>query len=278
MIYLSTMKTPYLFFLLLLIGISCTEGVDETGDKQIMDLFANKSIVDLTHEYSDETVYWVTAEEFELDTVAYGDTEGGYFYSAFNFSTAEHGGTHVDAPIHFAKNKQSVDEIPLEKLMGPAIKINVKDKVMDNPDYQVLVEDFESWEKDHGTAIPDKSIVLLETGFSSYYPDKKKYLGTDQRGEEALDKMHFPGLSPEAASWLVDNRNINAIGLDTPSIDYGQSKDFKSHVILMTEDIPAFENLTNLDQLPEVNFNVIALPIKIKGGSGGPLRIVGILN
>ena len=232
------------------------------------------TIVDLTHEFSEETVYWVTAREFDLDTVFQGQTEKGYYYSAYDFSTAEHGGTHIDAPIHFASGTQSVDEIPLERLMGPAIKIDVSAKAKGQSDYLVLVEDLENWESNEGMEIPDGSIVLLETGHSSYYPDKKKYLGTENRGEEAVAELHFPGLHPDAAQWLVDNRNINAIGIDTPSIDYGQSEFFQSHVILLSENIPAFENLTNLDQLPSKDFEIIALPMKIKGGSGGPLRIV----
>jgi kynurenine formamidase len=126
--------------------------------------------------------------------------------------------------------------------------------------------------------IPDGSIVLLETGYSKFYPDKIEYLGTDQRGPDAIKLLHFPGLSPEAAKWLVEKRNINAIGLDTPSIDYGQSTGFESHVTLLSKNIPAFENLTNLDQLPSKDFQVIALPMKIKDGSGGPLRIVAIVQ
>lgn len=256
---------------------SCADQIQDQTQAG-MGLFDGKTIVDLTHDYSDETVYWVTADEFDLDTVAYGDTEGGYFYSAFNFSTAEHGGTHVDAPIHFVKNAISVDELPLERLIGDAIKIDVKDKVANNRDYQIGIQDLTDWEEEHGMSIPEGSIVLLETGFSNHYPDKMTYLGTVQRGHEALDKMHFPGLSPTAATWLVDNRNIASIGLDSPSIDYGQSTDFQSHVILLSENIAVFENLTNLDQLPSIGFTIIALPIKIKGGSGAPMRIIGIVG
>ena len=241
------------------------------------DFIQGRSIIDLTYEFSDQTVYWVTAQEFDLDTVAYGETEKGYFYSAFNFSTAEHGGTHIDAPIHFARDRQSVDEIPLDRLMGPAIKVDVTDNAGDNPDYQVTVWDLQRWEERHDQKIPDGSIVLIETGFGAHYPDKGAYLGTCERGHSALDKMHFPGLSPEAASWLVNNRNIKSIGLDTPSIDYGQSTDFQSHVILLSENIPAFENVANLDQLPSQGFEVIALPMKIAGGSGGPLRIIALV-
>ncbi|PQB05895.1 cyclase [Aureitalea marina] len=236
---------------------------------------AQESILyDLSHSYSDETVYWVTARQFELDTVFAGDTDKGYYYSAYDFTTAEHGGTHLDAPIHFAKGKQAVDEVPLEKLIGPAIKIDVSKKAWDNPDYLVSVDDLVSWESDQGTPIPEGSIVLLYTAHSRHYPDALKYLGTDQRGDDAIALLHFPGLSPEAAQWLVDNRKINAIGLDTPSIDYGQSSLFESHVILLGENIPVFENLTNLQDLPASGFEIMALPMKIEGGSGAPLRVV----
>ncbi|WP_188374866.1 cyclase family protein [Winogradskyella haliclonae] len=230
-------------------------------------------IIDLSHTFSEETVYWVTAKEFKLDIVAKGDTDKGFFYAANNFETAEHGGTHIDAPIHFSKGKQSVEEIPLNKLIGQAIKVDVTANASNNPDYLISVKDFTNWEKTNGT-IPEGAIVLLETGHSKHYPDKLKYLGTDQRGPEAVKLLHFPGLSSEAATWLVENRNINAIGIDTPSIDYGQSEYFKSHVILLSENIPAFENITNLDQLPLKDFEVIALPMKIKDGSGAPLRII----
>lgn len=235
-------------------------------------------IVDLSHDYSKETIYWVTAKEFELDTVHMGETEQGFYYSANNFSTAEHGGTHIDAPIHFVKGGQTVDEIPLEKLIGPAIKIDVSEKAIQDVDYLIGIEDFVNWEAQQQMVIPEGSIVLLQTGHSTYYPLKEKYLGTDQRGAEAVALLHFPGLSAEAASWLVEKRNINAIGIDTPSIDFGQSQDFKSHVILLSKNIPAFENLTHLDQLPNKDFEVIALPMKIKGGSGAPLRIVAMLK
>ncbi|WP_324720821.1 cyclase family protein [Salinimicrobium sp. HB62] len=237
---------------------------------------SNYEIVDLSHEFSEETIYWVTAKEFDLDTVFMGDTEKGYYYSAYDFATAEHGGTHLDAPIHFAKGMHSVEQIPLENLLGSAIKIDVSEKALKDKDYQVSVNDLVAWEKQHGK-IPDGSIVLLQTGYSQFYPDKEKYLGTRERGEEAVKLLHFPGLSPGAAKWLVNNRKIKSIGIDTPSIDYGQSELFESHVVLLSENIPVFENLTALEKLPAKDFDVIALPMKIKGGSGGPLRIIALL-
>ncbi len=275
---MKTILTILLIIFFVLAGCSNKSDQSQKPPISTQNQSLQGQIIDLTHVFSDETIYWVTAKEFELDVVAKGETDKGYYYSANNFATAEHGGTHIDAPIHFSKNGQSVDEIPLKKLMGNAIKIDVSAKVSNNRDYQISVEDFTNWEKKENIQIPDGSIVLLQTGFSKFYPDKVKYLGTDQRGIEALKYLHFPGLSPEAAKWLIENRKIHAIGIDTPSIDYGQSQYFTSHVTLMTQNIPAFENLTNLDKLPKKGFLVIALPMKIKGGTGGPLRIVALLH
>jgi len=141
----------------------------------------------------------------------------------------------------------------------------------------VTIADLTNWERANGR-IPRGAIVFLRTGFGKHYPDRKKYLGTDERGPAAVAKLHFPGLHPDAARWLMTNRSIKAIGLDTASIDFGQSTKFESHQILFERNVPAFENVANLDKLPLRGFSVIALPMKIKGGSGGPLRIVGYLN
>jgi len=233
-------------------------------------------VIDLTYAFDANSVYWPTAEQFKLETDFEGVTDKGYFYSAYRFSAAEHGGTHLDSPVHFAKGHLTVDELPLDRLMGSAIVIDVTTKCATNPDYLVSVADFENWEKQNGRIAPD-TIVLLRTGFGKFYPDRKKYLGTDERGADAVPKLHFPGLDPEAARWLTQNRSIKAIGLDTASIDRGQSTLFESHRILFDKNIPAFENVANLDQLPVKGFSVIALPMKIKGGSGGPLRIVALL-
>jgi len=233
--------------------------------------------IDLSHDFSADTIYWPTAERFKLDTVAAGINDKGYYYSAYQFSAAEHGGTHIDAPIHFAEGHNTVDQIPLTRLIGPAIKIDVSAKAAADRDYQISSSDFEAWEKQHGR-IPDDSIVLLQTGWSAYWPDRLKYLGTDKRGDAAVAELHFPGLAPEAARWLTENRKIKAVGLDTASIDYGQSQMFETHRILMAQDIPAFENVANLERLPASVSMVIAMPMKIRGGSGGPLRIIALVQ
>ena len=238
--------------------------------------FSSQRIVDLYYAFDASSVYWPTAETFHLEKDFEGMTDKGYYYSAYRYSAAEHGGTHIDAPVHFAKGRNTVDEIPLDQLIGPGIVVDVTKQCDKNPDYLVSESDFKNWERRHGK-IAAGTIVLLRTGFGKFYPDRKKYLGTDQRGAGAVPKLHFPGLHPNAARWLTQNRQIKAIGLDTASIDYGQSTLFESHRTLFAKDIPALENVANLDKLPVTGFSVIALPMKIKGGSGGPLRIVAII-
>ena len=232
--------------------------------------------IDLTHSFDGDTIYWPTAPSFSIKSDFKGHTEGGYYYEANTFTTAEHGGTHLDAPIHFAEGKWTAEQVPLSRLMGPAVVIDVTKACANDRNYRVQVDDFLAWERQHGK-LPDGAIVLLNTGFSKYWPDREKYMGTAERGAEAVKKLSFPGLHPDAASWLVANRKIHALGLDTPSIDYGKSTGFESHVILFEANIPAFENVANLHRLPPQGAYVIALPMKIKGGSGGPLRIIARL-
>lgn len=240
-------------------------------------VFPTGTVVDLSYAFDSKTIYWPTAEPFSLQKDFAGVTDKGFYYSAYKYSAAEHGGTHVDAPVHFAEGRQSVDQIALDQLMGPGIVVDVAKQAENNHDYRITTEDLLTWEKRNGKIAPG-TILMLRTGFGKFYPDRKKYMGTDERGPAAVAKLHFPGLHPEAARWLVENRSIKAIGLDTPSIDYGQSTLFESHRILFDKNIPAFENVANLEKLPTKGFSVIALPMKIKGGSGGPLRIVAIMK
>jgi kynurenine formamidase len=232
--------------------------------------------IDMTYVLDENTIFWPTARPFELEVVSAGFTDAGYYYGANNFCTAEHGGTHIDAPIHFADGRQTVDEIPLDHLVGPAIVLDASRAAEANSDYLIGVGDLEAWEAEHG-AIPDGSILLLRTGWGARWPDRGRYLGTTKTGEEAVPELHFPGLDPAAASWLVENRNIDAIGIDTASIDYGQSTLFETHRILLAENIPAFENVASLDRLPETGSYVLGLPVKMARGTGSPVRLVGVI-
>ena len=231
------------------------------------------TIVDLTHAYDADTIYWPTEAGFQLEEVAHGITEKGYFYAANRFCAAEHGGTHLDAPIHFFEGGHAADEIPIEQLIGLAVVVDVSARCAGDRDYRVQIEDLRAWEEEHGR-LPEGAIVLLRTGWDERWADREAYLGTALTGPEAVPELHFPGLHPETARWLTQERTIKAVGLDTPSIDYGQSELFESHVILFEAGVPAFENVAELARLPPKDFVVAALPMKIRGGTGGPLRIV----
>ena len=237
-------------------------------------LLSNR-LVDLTHSLNAQTLYWPTSPStFKLDRLSYGRTEGGWFYSANSFSAPEHGGTHLDAPIHFAEGRQTSDKIPLESLMGPAVVIDISAKAAANSDYRLTREDVLAFERRHGRIRPG-TIVLLRTDWSKRWPNRKRYFGDDTPNETS--RLHFPSFGEGAARLLVENRNAKALGADVASIDYGQSKDFIVHRIAAERNVPGLENLTNLDQLPPTGASVIALPIKIEGGSGGPARVIALV-
>lgn len=233
--------------------------------------------LDLTHSFSAETIYWPNAEHFKLEKVYDGHAAGGYHYSANRYAAAEHGGTHMDAPIHFDIKGETVEKIGIDQTIGPGIVVDVTRNASADRDYRVSPHDFLAFEAKEGR-IPKGAIVLIRTGYDRFWPNPRQYLGTDERGEAAIRKLHFPGLSPEGARWLVEQRGIRAVGLDTASIDYGQSQLFESHRILALHSVPIFENLTGLDQLPARGALVVALPMKIEGGSGAPLRAAAFVS
>jgi kynurenine formamidase len=231
-------------------------------------------LVDLTYPFDDSTVYWPTARRFHLDPVAHGKTPGGWWYAANDFCAAEHGGTHLDAPIHFAEGRWTADEVPLDRLRGPAAVVDVSATAAADPDLLVGVRQLEADEAAHGR-IPDGAMVLLRTGWGRYWPDTERYLGTAARGD--VEHLHFPGLSDEAARWLLRERRIRGVGIDTASIDRGQSRDFRAHRVLGEANALIFENLANLEALPARGAVFLGLPMKIRGGSGGPLRAIALL-
>ncbi|HWP66322.1 MAG TPA: cyclase family protein [Candidatus Limnocylindria bacterium] len=234
-------------------------------------------VIDLSHAYDADTVYWPTESGFVLEKKHDGVTAAGYYYAANRFCSPEHGGTHLDAPVHFGKDRRAVDAIPVSQLIGPGVVIDVTDACARDRDYQVRVDDIVAWERQHGK-IPRGAIVFLRTGFGRFWPDRVRYMGTAERGAAAVAKLHFPGLAPDAARFLAVERRIGAVGIDTPSIDHGPSTTFATHVLLSEHEVPALENVANLEPLPARGFTAIALPMKIRGGSGGPVRIVAVLS
>jgi kynurenine formamidase len=231
-------------------------------------------LLDLTYPLDDQTVFWPTNKPFTWEKAAWGKTAAGYWYASGDFSMSEHGGTHIDAPIHFAEGKLSVDAILLQNLVAPAVVIDVRAAVEQDRDYRLTVRDIETWESRHGS-IPTGAVVLMLTGWGKRWPDKNRYLGSDTPSDPKT--LHFPGFSKEAADFLVTNRKVDGIGIDTPSIDYGPSRDFIVHQIVNGADRYGLENIANLHRLPPRGTTLVSLPIKIKGGTGGPVRIMAIL-
>jgi kynurenine formamidase len=233
------------------------------------------TIVDLSHSYGSKTLYWPTSpSRFQKTTLSYGESESGYFYSAFSICTPEHGGTHLDAPLHFAKEGYSTDKVPLENLIAPAVVIDVSDKAEADNNYLLSADDVLAFEKQHGSISPG-SIVLLRTGWSRYWPDARSYLGDDTPGDAS--NLVFPSYGEDAARLLVEEREVAILGVDTASTDFGQSQDFVVHRVAAARQVSNLENLTNLDRLPPTGSLVMALPMKIEGGSGGPVRVVALI-
>lgn len=267
-------------FLALFVSAGCSlEPVPERAVRTASQIafpgLSDARMVDLTHPFDERTLYWPTSPAaFEQDTLAFGATEGGWFYSSFAYSSPEHGGTHLDAPIHFAEGRRAVHEIPLEQLIGPAVVLDVSAQATADPDYRLTREDVRAFEEAHG-AIPRGAIVLLRTGWDARWPDPASYLGADTPGDAS--DLHFPSYGVEAARFLVEERGAAALGADVASIDYGASKDFAVHRLAMAANVPGLENLANLGELPPTGALVIALPMLIRGGSGAPLRAIAFV-
>ena len=241
---------------------------------QAVDL-ARYRLVDLTHAFGPSTLFWPTATTgFTHEQLSYGPTPGGWFYSSYAYAAPEHGGTHLDAPIHFNKDGITSDRIPLERFIGPAVVIDVSGQAAKDPDYRLTRADVMAWEADHGR-ITRGAIVVLRTGWAARWPDARRYLGDDTPGDAS--RLHFPSYGEDAARLLVTERQVAALGADVASIDYGASKDFIVHQIAAAAGVLGLENLADLSALPPTGATIIALPMKIEDGSGGPLRAIALV-
>jgi len=265
---------PLVLFVVVVWFTACQTSSNQALQVAAPSVIDESKVVDLTYSFDEKTIYWPTAKPFTWEKEAWGVSTGGFWYTAARYAASEHGGTHLDAPIHFGEGKQAADELPLAKLISAAVVINIVEACTKNADYLLTVEDITNWETQNGR-IPNDSIVLIHTGWGRFWGDKKQYLGTDVAGD--VGNLHFPGISREAAKLLTEQRKIDAIGIDTASIDHGPSKDFMAHQILNGANIYGLENVASLEKLPAKGATVIALPMKIKGGTGGPARIIALL-
>jgi kynurenine formamidase len=225
-------------------------------------------VLDLSYAINDKLVPWPGDDKFFEAKVNASVEKNGYFTRSFWM--LEHYGTHLDAPAHFPPGKTTVDQIPAKQLFGPAVVIDVRAESGKDVDYQLSPARVEEWEKRHGR-IPEGALVLLRTGWSSRWPDARKY-----RNQDAQGKMHFPGFSAEAAKLLIE-RKISGLGCDTMSVDYGASSDYAVHHLALGAGLYHLENLADLSELAETGAFLVVAPIKLEGGSGGPVRVFALL-
>lgn len=227
-------------------------------------------LVDLGWPLNDASPYWPAEnyEPFRLTTIATLEKNGVLSKA---FYCPEHLGTHLDAPNHFEKNQPAVDQINPANLFARGVRIDISTQADADADYRLTTGDVDDWEKKHGR-IPENAVVLLDTGWARHWNNYPRYKNQDPMG-----KLHFPGYSAEAAKFLVTDRQVKGLGIDTLSIDHGPSKDFVVHHIVNGAGRYGLENLTHLDQLPAKGFYIFAAPIKIETGSGGPARVFAIL-
>ncbi|XP_022096940.1 uncharacterized protein LOC110982659 [Acanthaster planci] len=238
-------------------------------------------ILDMSYGFDDDSLAFPGLGFFEFTIQARGPTGPLPWLEMNSYGTPEHIGTHLDAPAHGSQGKMRVDDIPLSRFTGPAIRVDISEKVKQDRDYGMTVKDLQDWEVVHGR-IPDGSLLFVYTGWGAFYPDRLAYFGTT-RNDTYLDEqgrsiLHSPGVAPEAATWLVANRKISGLGLDAPSLDRGPSSDFMTHQILFGANKFGIENVANLDKLPNTGAKVYAFPMKIIDGSGAPVRIAAMLD
>jgi kynurenine formamidase len=240
------------------------------GDSLLSGISSGKTrVVDLSYAINDKLVPWPGDEKWFEAKVNATVEKNGYFTRSFWM--LEHYGTHLDAPIHFPPGKTTVDQIPAKQFFGPAAVLDVSAEAGKDADYQMPVSRVEEWEKKHGRIV-EGSIVLLRTGWASRWPDAGKY-----RNQDAQGKMHFPGFSAEAAKLLV-SRKVSGIGCDTMSVDYGASEDFAVHHLVLGAGLYQLENLADLREVPEAGAFLVVAPIKLEGGSGGAVRVFGLIE
>ncbi len=244
------------------------------GAAELVARIGAERLIDMSYPFDETTIYWPTAQSFHLTHDFKGKTGQGYFYASNSLCASEHGGTHLDAPYHFSEAGLTTDRIPPDRLIARAVVIDVRDACAEDPDHAATVDEIKAFERAHGP-IPEGAIAILFTGWGARWPDKKRYLGDDTPGDAT--HLHFPGYTAEAAAYLAKERRIAGAGIDTASIDPGNSKEFRAHQVFGAANVYNLENLAAVERLPPTGATLIALPMKIAGGTGGPVRVVAIL-
>jgi kynurenine formamidase len=192
--------------------------------------------------------------------------DGGFYAQQWTFG--EHSGTHMDAPGHFVIGGRLSPQITPQELIVPIAVIDISARAATEPDTAVTVDDLRRFERRHGR-IPDGALVCMDSGWADKVDDPLEF-----KGGPAFPNYHFPGFSVEAAMWLAAERDVTGIGVDTISLDPGNSTTFPVHVDFLATDRYGLENLNNLDRIPPRGATAYVGLIPWEEGSGGPCRVI----
>ena len=223
-----------------------------------------KRLVDLTHAFTTDFPVFPGGPQAARETLVTVEADGYYIQS---WTFAEHTGTHMDFPGHFIADGLRTDTLPVDMLMGPAVVIDIAARAENDADTMVTVDDLQAWEMANGE-IPEGAFVMMHSGWESLI-GTPAFIGDDSG-------LHFPGFSAEASEWLVSQRAIHGIGVDTLSIDHGPSMTFDTHVIILGAGLLGIENVANLASIMDVPATVICGIPRYEEGSGGPARILAV--
>lgn len=224
-------------------------------------------VMDLTHTHSPEFPTFFGTPGITLKRLKEIKADG---FNMFEWTVLEHSGTHMDAPIHFAEKGDGPDTLPVGQLVVPLAVVDVARKAADNPDYQVTPADLRAWERRYGR-LPRGCCVAMNSGWA-------KHLGSDRFvGKDAQGGLHFPGFHPEATDWLMRERRVRGMAVDTLSLDYGASKDFKTHYAWLPSGRWGLECVANLDRVPPRGATLVLGAPKIRGATGGPARVLALV-
>ncbi|HEY3784687.1 MAG TPA: cyclase family protein [Steroidobacteraceae bacterium] len=226
-------------------------------------------VIDLTQPLGPATVMWPGSSPPSFRTVD-DYREGGSFSRVV--SIYEHTGTHLDAPAHFVEGAETVDRIPADRLVCEVSVINIETQAAADPDYGLTIADIEESETTYGE-IPRGSAVVIHSGWAARRTSARDYLGDDGSG-----RLSFPGISPQAALWLIRHRQVIGLGIDTPGIDPGKDTEFTVHRhSTLPNGVWQLEGLINLDRLPARGATLFVGVLPFVGGSGAPARVIALV-
>ncbi|MFN6468240.1 MAG: cyclase family protein [Nostoc sp. SerVER01] len=227
-----------------------------------------RRVIHLSHVIDLDIPQWPGDPPVELETVAQLNNDGYYLR---RFSLGEHSATHINAPNSFYSHSIGIDQYPAQSLIVPAVVIDIREIVKANFDYALAIADVLAWEEQYGE-IPAGCIVILNTGWQKKWFDKNAFFNQDAEGIS-----HFPGFGIDATQFLLQQRQIAGVGIDTHGVDPGQDNSLATNRLVLEQPRIVLENLTNLDQLPPKGTTLAIGILRLRGGSGSPVGVLAFV-